>query len=109
MDGVGIVITKRVIVPRAPAVRWTGSNNGGARAHEQQRGEENQEVRRRREGQRVRPSSKASRKAAFSSFTSDDSQPPFGTAGILHVSIRKLNTRDMDQKKKFGTEVGMST
>lgn len=36
-------------------------------------------VKRRIEGQRVRPSSKASRKAASSSLASEDSQPPLGT------------------------------
>lgn len=38
-----------------------------------------QEVRRRRKEQRLRPSSKASREAAASRTTSDGSQPPFGT------------------------------
>lgn len=42
-------------------------------------GEMNQEVERRREGQRLRPSSKASREAAASRTKSDASQPPFGT------------------------------
>jgi len=37
-----------------------------------------QEVRRRRKEQRLRPSSKASREAAASRTTSDGSQPPFG-------------------------------
>jgi hypothetical protein len=39
----------------------------------------NDQVRRRLEGQRLRPSSKASREAAASRTTSDCSQPPFGT------------------------------
>ena len=43
------------------------------------RGELYQEMRKRIEGQRVRPSSKASLEAAASSTPSDGSHPPLGT------------------------------
>ena len=45
----------------------------------------NDQVRRRLEGQRLRPSSKASREAAASRTTSDCSQPPFGTVKGLKI------------------------
>lgn len=43
--------------------------------------EDHQEMNRRKSGQRLRPSSKASREAALSNVTSDNSHPPLGTSG----------------------------
>jgi hypothetical protein len=66
-----MVVTKRVIVPRTPA---GGGNNRG-----KQRARVCQDEVVRAEGQRIRPSSRASLEAAASSTTSVDSQPPLGT------------------------------
>lgn len=79
-DGVGIVITNRVMVPRTPAVRVKDANEtqGKVGGEGEERRSKNQEVRRHR-GTKVGPSSKASREAAASNSTSDGSHPPFGT------------------------------
>ena len=73
---VGMVVTKRVIVPRTPAVG--GNNEWGKGGGQGARGICQDGVGH-VEGQRIRPSSKASLKAAASSATSVDSQPPLGT------------------------------
>ena len=49
-------------------------------------GEKNQEVGRRKEEERVGPSSSASRDAAASKCLSDGSQPPLGTAQVSITS-----------------------
>ena len=68
----GMVVTKRVIVPRTPATAGNhNSGNKGRSLCQDGVGEE--------ERQRIRPSSQASPEAAASSATSEDSQPPFGT------------------------------
>ena len=76
VDGVDIVTTYRVMVPRTPAVQW--QKRGGGADH-------SQETRRKR-NRGLRPSSKASREAAASNLTSDGSQPPLGTRWEKDVS-----------------------
>jgi hypothetical protein len=45
------------------------------------------------EGQRLRPSSKASREAALSKVTSDNSQPPLGTRKVEKQHEQKIPTK----------------
>lgn len=89
---VGIVVTKRVIVPRTPA----GIVEQGESARQDEVG--------RVEGQMIRPSSEASLKAAASSPPSVDSQPPLGTRNTMlsqHMIVSQLLGRYL-QTQKFG-------
>jgi len=79
----GMVVTKRVIVPRTPAI--AGNHNIGNKGRSVCQDGVGQE-----EGQRIRPSSQASLEAAASSATSVDSQPPFGTFKKQGCELAKM-------------------
>jgi hypothetical protein len=86
-----MVVTKRVIVPRTPAI--AGNHNSGNKGRSVRQDGVGQE-----EGQRIRPSSQASLEAAASSATSVDSQPPFGTLKNGRISknaeVERARRRD---------------